>query len=54
MSYMFYNCYKLTNLDLSNFNSQNVTSKSNMFDSYESLKKENIITKDNRILNFFK
>ena len=38
MSYMFYNCYKLTNLDLSNFNSQNVTSMSNMLASCESFK----------------
>ena len=30
-SYMFYYCYKLTSLDVSNFNTSNVTNMSNMF-----------------------
>lgn len=31
MEYMFYNCYKLTSLDLSNFDTSKVTSINNMF-----------------------
>ena len=50
---MFYNCTSLTNLNLSNFNTQNVTIMSSMLDNCESLKRDNIITKDKRILNFF-
>ena len=51
MSYMFYDCNSLTNLNLSNFNTQNVTDMSWMFIGCNSLKKEKIITKDNKILN---
>ena len=47
---MFYECNSLTNLNLSNFNTQNVTNMSWMFDNCNSLKKENIITKDDIIL----
>ena len=50
---MFYDCKSLTNLNLSNFNTQNVTNMSGMFSYCKSLKKENIITKDNKILNAF-
>ena len=53
MSYMFYNCKSLTNLNLSNFNTQNVDNMSGMFSDCKSLKKNNIITKDNKILNEF-
>ena len=51
MRYMFYNCKKLTNLDLTNFNTQNVTDMKDMFYGCNSLKKKNIITNDNKILN---
>ena len=51
--YMFYDCNSLTNLNLSNFNTQNVTNMSDMFRGYDSLKKNNIITNDNKILNKF-
>ena len=53
MSWMFYCCNSLTNLNLSNFNTQNVTDMSDMFSYCNSLKKNNIITKDNKILNEF-
>ena len=36
-SYMFYNCKSLTRLDLSNFNSQNVSNIDHMFSGCESL-----------------
>ena len=49
-SYMFYNCNSLINLDLSNFNTQNVINMRFMFFYCNSLKKKNIITRDNRIL----
>ena len=51
---MFYGCKSLTNINLSNFNTQNATNMSGMFDGCNSLKKENIITKDIKILNIFK
>ena len=50
---MFYNCNSLTNLNLSNFNTQNVAQMSGMLDYCYSLTKENIITKDNKILGEF-
>ena len=53
MSNMFSHCYSLTDLNLSNFNTQNVTNMSFMFYCCKSLKKNNIITKDNKILNEF-
>ena len=48
---MFSRCNSLTNLNLSNFNAQNFIDMSDIFYNCQSLKKENIITKDNRILN---
>ena len=51
MSGMFSNCKSLTNLNLSNFNTQNVTDMRDMFWKCNSLKKEKVITKDNKILN---
>ena len=33
MSYMFYKCFKLTNLNLSNFNTNNIQDMSNMFNN---------------------
>ena len=56
MSDMFCYCKSLTNLNLSNFNTQNVTGMWDMrcmFFRCKSLKKKNIITKDNKILNKF-
>ena len=51
MSGMFDDCSSLTNLNLSNFNTQNVTDMSYMFSGCDLLTKNNIITKDKRILN---
>ena len=51
---MFYGCSSLTNINLSNFNTNNVTNMSWMFDECSSLKKENIITKDINIITEFK
>ena len=54
MRSMFYNCKSLISLDLSNFNTRNVTDKGWMFFGCELLKKENIITKDKKLLKEFK
>ena len=48
---MFYQCKSLTKIDLSNFNTKNVTDMYSMFAGCSSLRKENIITKDWRIKN---
>ena len=53
MASMFNGCFSLTNLDLSNFNTQNVINMEEMFGVCILLKKENIITKDDKILNEF-
>ena len=53
MSLMFTGCCSLTNLDLSNFNITKRTSTTLMFASCDSLRKNNIITKDERILKAF-
>ena len=55
MKCMFDDCQLLTNLNLSNFNTQNVEKNglNEMFDDCNSLKKENIITNDQRILKEF-
>ena len=50
MQFMFSGCGLLTNLDLSNFNTQNVTKMHFMFDDCKSLKKENVITNDSKII----
>ena len=42
ISYMFYNCKSLINIDLSNFNTQNVTDMSYMFSGCVSLKNINV------------
>ena len=52
-NYMFYGCNSLTHLNLSNFNTQNVTNMRMMFSYCNSLKKENIITKDSRIKKIY-
>ena len=54
MSAMFAGCSSLTNIDLSNFFIQEGTDIRSMFKGCEKLKKENIITKDKRILNEIK
>ena len=51
MSHMFSGCSSLTNINLSNFNTNNVNNMCGMFDGCDKLKKNNIITKDKRILN---
>jgi len=48
---MFSRCFSLTNINLSNFNTDNVKRMRYMFSGCSSLKKENIITKDKRKLN---
>ena len=53
MSLMFNGCSSLTNLDLSNFNIKKGTNTTLMFDFCDSLRKDNIITKDERILKAF-
>ena len=50
MYYMFGYCLSLTNLNLSNFNTQNVTNMEGMFYDCNALSKENLITKENKIL----
>ena len=52
-NHMFGYCYRLINLNLSNFNTQNVTNMRFMFFYCNSLKKKNIITKDNKIIEAF-
>ena len=50
---MFDGCNSLISLDLSNFNTQNVTNMRGMLAGCNSLKKENLITNDNKILEKF-
>jgi len=51
MSDMFYICSSLTNINLSNFNTNNVKYMDGMFHECGKLIKNNVITKDKRILN---
>ena len=51
---MFAGCSSLTKINLSNFNTNNVTDMECMFYGCSYLKKKNIIIKDKRILNEFK
>ena len=53
MRCIFEGCSSLTNINLSNFNTNKVTNIGYMFFECKKLKKENIITKDKRILNYF-
>ena len=48
---MFYECSGLTKIDLSNFNTNNVTDMSHMFSGCKNLTKKNIITNDKKLLN---
>ena len=50
MIWMFRECSSLNNLNLSNFNTQNVTDMAYMFYGCSSLNKKNVITNDNKIL----
>ena len=50
MDFMFNECHSLTNLNLSNFNTQNVDDMMFMLGNCFSLKEENIITKDDNII----
>ena len=50
MQEMFYKCKSLTNLNLSNFNTQNVTNLTRIFYGCELLKKGKVITNDSKIL----
>ena len=50
---MFYCCSSLTNVDLSNFNTQNIKDIGNMFYKCSSLKKEYIIANDKKIIDSF-
>ena len=54
MSFMFKGCFNLTNLDLSNFNTQNVNDMNFMFSGCKSLKKGKVITTDNQIIERLK
>ena len=47
---MLSGCISLTNLNLSNFNTQNVTDMNFICSYCDSMKKENIIIKDAKIL----
>jgi len=51
MRAMFIGCNSLKNLDLSNFNTHNVNSMKKIFDACHLMKKENLITKDKKILD---
>ena len=51
---MFSGCKSLTNLNLSNFNTQNVTNMEWMFSWCKSLKKRKVITTDNKIIEQLK
>ena len=50
---MFYKCSSLTNINLTNFNTNNVKDMSSMFNGCKKLNKNDIIVKDKRILNEF-
>ena len=54
MNCMFFWCISLTNVDLSNFNTQNVINMKYMFEGCKSLKKEKVITNDNKIFQRLK
>ena len=54
VAYMFSDCNSFTNINLSNFNTQNVTYMGYMFDGCVSIRKENVITNDKKILKLIK
>jgi len=47
---MFSGCSSLTKIDLSKFNTRNNTGMRNIFNGCSSLKKKNVITNDEKIL----
>ena len=51
MNGMFLGCSSLNKIDISNFNTNNVTHMGFMFGECSSLNKNNIIFKDKRIFN---
>ena len=53
MGFMFEGCSSLTNINLSNFNTNKVTEMEDIFKGCKALNKKNIITKDKRILKNF-
>ena len=53
MSSMFYGCKSLVNVNLSNFNTQNVINMADMFYGCKSLYKKNIIIKNKEIIPEF-
>ena len=53
MSSMFSGCSSLTNINLANFNTNNVKNMSYMFSGCKILTNNNVITNDKRILNLF-
>ena len=53
MSCMYSDCNLLKNINISNFNTQNVTNMNSMFSDCNSLTKDNIIAEDNKILEEF-
>ena len=54
MSFLFAESSSLASIDLSNFNTNNVKDMNGMFDECYLLTKNNVITKDKRILNKLK
>jgi len=50
MEWMFCGCKSLINIDLSKFNTQNVTNMKYMFYGCKSLNKENVVVNDNKIM----
>jgi len=50
MNFMFYGCSSLTNIDLSNINTNKVRDMKSIFLECEKLNKNGIITKDKKIL----
>ena len=54
MSGMFYGCFSLLKLDLSNFNIKKVTKANGMFFQCKSLKMKNIKINDNNVYEFIK
>ena len=50
MNFMFYGCSSLTNIDLSNFNTNKVRDMKGMFYGCGKLNRNGIITKDKKVL----
>ena len=51
MSFLFYKCKSLTSIDLSNFTIQNFTNIEKIFFGCKSLKKNKVITNNNKFIN---